>query len=390
MRTDPQSKELSLGRFPRMVLMCKDTPVLSLDPENSVYDILNESLIPYTMKGRLRKMPDLTSAMNRSALLEWSVCDRANRTALTAWLAARTLPLSRKNAKHLYQLFAFEQMQDELSKAGIAVICRAVSLQDDYWLKLPGDTACWQTVSLRDNPLNEIVTQVALHGTSLTLQGDLTTPELSTNGAYAKAWIREADGLYLHKRGADGNSESRIEVECSRLLDKMNVAHIPYLPGEHNGVYTCKCKCMTTDQYSMLPALDFYTYCNGNGLDYEQEIRKIDAELIYKMWIVDYLISNRDRHGMNWGFFYRSDTMEIIGCHPLFDHNNSFDPDLMADPDTPYLFDSRMTMRQAARLAMSRVDFHFTAPITRADFLTDRHCSSFLSRAKELGIAVLS
>lgn len=146
---------------------------------------------------------------------------------------------------------------------------------------------------------------------------------------------------------------------------------------------------MTTDKLSMLPALDFYTYCNVNGLDYQQEIMTIDADLIYKMWIVDYLISNRDRHGMNWGFLYRSDTMEIIGCHLLFDHNNSFDKDIMTAPDTLYLFDSNMTMRQAAVLAMSRTDLHFTSPITREDFITDRHCRSFLARAKELGIKTI-
>lgn len=42
-----------------------------------------------------------------------------------------------------------------------------------------------------------------------------------------------------------------------------------------------------------------------------------------EMWIVDFLISNRDRHGQNWGFYYDTETMEILGCRPLFDHYQS-------------------------------------------------------------------
>ena len=110
-----------------------------------------------------------------------------------------------------------------------------------------------------------------------------------------------------------------------------------------------------------------------------------DGESIYKMWIVDFLISNRDRHGQNWGFYYDTETMEILGCHPLFDHNNAFDIDFMRDMDAPYQF-GEMTIRQAAKKAMEKVDFHFTAPITRADFITDRQYQSFCKRAKCLGL----
>ena len=43
-------------------------------------------------------------------------------------------------------------------------------------------------------------------------------------------------------------------------------------------------------------------------------------------------------------------------------------------------------MSNAAKKAMEKVDFHFTAPITRADFITDRQYQSFCKRAKCLGL----
>lgn len=116
----------------------------------------------------------------------------------------------------------------------IAMTCRAVSVLDPYWLKFDEDPdITWSQADVKQNPLNEIVAQVALHGKSLTLQGSLVTPELTTNGAYAKAWRRHPDGcLWLYKLGADGNTESRIEVMCSNLLDKMNVEHVHYEAGK--------------------------------------------------------------------------------------------------------------------------------------------------------------
>ena len=77
--------------------------------------------------------------------------------------------------------------------------------------------------------------------------------------------------------------------------------------------------------------------------------------------------------------------MGILGCHPLFDHTNAFDIDFMPNMDAPYQFGD-ITMKQAALKAMKEVDFHFTAPITREDFITDRQYNSFRKRAEVLGL----
>lgn len=189
----------------------------------------------------------------------------------------------------------------------------------------------------------------------------------------------------LYKLGANGSTESRIEVMCSNLLDKMNVEHVHYEAGQDEDQYVCMCPCMTTEREAVLTGMEFISYCNVNGIDADARMMEIDGESIYKMWIVDFLISNRDRHGQNWGFYYDTETMAILGCHPLFDHNNAFDIDFMRDMDAPYQF-GEMTIRQAAKKAMEKVDFHFTAPITRADFITDRQYQSFCKRAKCLGL----
>ena len=143
---------------------------------------------------------------------------------------------------------------------------------------------------------------------------------------------------------------------------------------------------MTNERRSILTGEDYYNYCTANKIAYKRAILLLDPDNLYKMWITDYLISNRDRHGMNWGFFYKADTMEITGCHPLFDHNNAFDEALMEDGDVPYRFDDTMTMREAAAYAIKRTDYRITEPIGHKDFQNARQYDSFRSRAEKLGI----
>ena len=368
-------------------IMMKDIEVMRVDFDALTYEVINEKYLPYPIKGRLKAMLRPGEIKSSYDMTQSILASRKNEDAVVSWLAGRVLLLSRANAKWIYNLFQFEQVETNEQRLKIALVCRAVSVLDPYWLKYDDDKdTSWRKVDVKQNPLNEIVAQVALHGKSLTLQGSPVTPELTTNGAYAKAWRRHEDGLlWLYKLGANGNTESRIEVMCSNLLDKMNVDHVHYEAGEDNDRYVCMCPCMTTESKAILTGMEFYSYCNVNGFDPDSKMFELDKESIYKMWIVDFLISNRDRHGQNWGFFYDTETMDILGCHPLFDHNNAFDIDYMRNMDAPYQF-GQMTIKQAAWKAMNEVDFHFTAPITREDFITERQYNSFKKRAALLGL----
>lgn len=373
----------------KFTIMMKDIEVMRVDFDAMRYDVAQEGLLPYPLRGKLRKMPEMNSnaPMPPSEMTKCMVAARKNEAAVVSWLTGRVLTLGRANARWVYNMCGFEQAGTDEEKMRIAAACRTVSVLDPYWLKYEDDGALsWDQVDVKRIPLNETIARVALHGKPLALQGSLVTPELTTNGAYAKAWKRHGDGnLWLYKLGANGSTESKIEVMCSNLLDKMNVEHVRYEAGEDEGEYVCMCPCMTTEKKAILTGMEFISYCNVNGMNPEKQMFEIDGESIYKMWIVDFLISNRDRHGQNWGFFYDTETMEILGCHPLFDHNNAFDVEFMQDMDAPYQFGG-MTTRQAAQAAMKRVDFHFTASITRKDFITERQYKSFTARAKLLGV----
>jgi len=372
-----------------MLLMCGNIPVMSIDVDNLSWEIFDSALLPWQLKGAIRKMPGYEDYQDTASFIrQQTLTHTHNYQALIAYLSGRVLSLSRENAKWLYHLIGASQTQDEVNKAKISLLFRSVSLLDKYWIKKEDDSRMWEDVDLHVAHLNEIFTQVALRGASLTLTGDWVTPEFSTFGTYAKAWVREEDGLYLYKAGFRDSTESRIEAEVSHILDLCNVEHLHYEMTEYEGIQCCKCKCMTTEQISMLHAEDYYTYCNQNDLNFEQEVLKLDADNYYKMWIVDYLIANRDRHGQNWGFFYEPSTMKLLGCHPLYDHNNSFDREYMDNPDSVYPISGR-SLQSSAEYARKKVDFYFKRKPVREDFLTERHFKLFMKRANNLGIQVL-
>lgn len=370
----------------------KDHEVMQINFDTALYDVIDEKYLPFVLQDAIRLVPDFADIKSRYDDVQRQVAIRHNYDAFLNFIASRVLPITRENAKKIYNALNISQLQDDLSKAKVSILCRSLSLQDNYWLKLESDNTQWNDVNLRNHSLSEAVAQISLHGSSLTLRDKrneiMNTPELTGQGSYAKAWYNTDHGLCLYKRGANGTTEAKIEVMVSNLLDNCNVDHLKYFAAESCGEYVCACKCMTDDRISILSGMDFDAYCNHHDLDCHSEALRIDPESIYKMWIVDYLISNRDRHGLNWGFFYDCDSMKIQGCHPLYDHNNAFDIPLMQDDDAEYLYDNRMTMKQAAKRAMDHVDFHFYREFTREDFLTDRQYNSFMRRARQLGIEV--
>lgn len=368
-----------------MVIMFGDIEVMKVNFSTRKYDIINKEYLPYGLRGKISKIPKIEPGMTEDDISKYLDIATENYSNICAWLADRVLLLSRSNAKLIYNALNFEQSDSPLSRAKVAITCRAISLLDNYWIKLDGDNTTWSKVNLRHNSLNEIVTQIALHGKSLTFQGSYNTPELTTNGVYAKAWRRHNDGkLWLHKLSNNGN-QSEIEVMVSNILDKCNVPHVRYKAGKDEGKYVCMCPCISDDNRSIVTAHEYMLYCKTNHLNFMDEVFRIDSDNYYKMHIVDYLISNTDRHSYNWGFYVDNKTLQLISLHPLFDHNDSFKEEWMKNKDGFYKCNGK-GLRESAVEAMKYVDFHFTDSITRDMFIDYAQYRSFTERATELGI----
>lgn len=370
----------------RLVLMCANKEVLSINMTTGDLTIFNETLLPLYMHNQFKSY-EKKSVYTEKELKYVLYYNNKNREVITSWLANRTLLLSRANAKKIYQAYRLEQLNDEISRAKLSIACRALSVLDNYWVKLSTDSITkWDDINIRHNSLNQAVAQIALHGTSLSLQGSLQSPEFTTNGAYAKAWHRDEDGsLWLYKLN-DINSTAKIEVMVSNILDCMNITHCHYEAREDMDEYVCACPLMTDDNISIADGLTFNGYCNRLGIDPIDELIRLDADGFYKMLVVDYLIANPDRHGQNWGVYYDPDTVEVLRLHPLFDHNNAFDNGVMDDENYLSHFYDNKSLKENAMMAIKKVDVHFIKQVTRDMFLTTKQYETFMKRTKQLGI----
>jgi len=68
-------------------------------------------------------------------------------------------------------------------------------------------------------------------------------------------------------------------------------------------------------------------FYNMNILDIEKVVQYGNGSLddFYRMLVFDGLVCNIDRHSHNWGFYQDPNTNELLGLHPLFDHNCAID-----------------------------------------------------------------
>lgn len=368
-------------------LMFEDTPVIDINLDIGVFTVLDEKRLPFNFKNNIRPVVDYTEVQNHYDDVQRQIAIQYNKDLFTSWLSQRTLILSQHYAKKLFQAYRLPQRDDMLSRAKLSLICKSLSILDNYWVRSKDLNLHWTDINLRHNSLHKAIVQIQLHGKSMTLNGKPDSLAFSTTGSYAKAWHRDPDGsLWLYK-AEDHNSEDRIEVMCSNILDRCNVAHCHYEERFDDDLRVCACPSMTSDKISIMDGDNFSSYCNHNNLDVDEELLRLDPDGYWKMMIVDYLLSNPDRHTQNWGLYYKADSMEILGLHPLYDHNNAFDTEVMHNISYGSHFRGT-TLQKNAIHAMKQVDFHFTAPITRDIFITERHYKSFMSKAEELGIQV--
>jgi len=330
------------------------------------FELADKSLLPYQLRGRLSS-------------------DKFKNIRLVKYyIASRFLPMSRKYVRQLLNKLNIPQSQTDEVRFRAVLRYHALSLQDCYWVRDSDECLSWEDVNLYSNSWEDSYSKFLLWGNADIELGDGLTPEMTTDGTYAKCWGILDGELGLFKCGEHKDYESRAEVVVSKLLDKAGVAHVPYRKYAQNGEVLCFCPLMTNQSVSRLSGMDFISYCNVVGIDSLQEAFRLDSESMYKMFIVDYLVSNSDRHGGNWGFLYDSDTMELLGCHPLYDHNNAFDKSLMESSVGGQSLFYRKSMKEVALNARKHVEFDVSGHITPFDFMNLSQYKSFKNRLKEL------
>ena len=362
------------------LLKLENKTICKFDIEKKYYEVLHPELLPFSLRERLIDTTKLTADSDLSSI--WY----NNKDVLSHFFNNRSLSVKRENAKYILNQLGIKQNNDFESHYKAMILCKALSVSDNYWIT-NNEKEKWEDVNLQNNPLHEVLQQIALFGRSLSITGPLHTAELTGQGAYAKAWYRENGRLFLFKANSKGGNESQREVSASTILDCFNVPHVKYELTTKDDVIVCKCENMNFENTSLVDTMAFEDWTQKKNLNFFDTVKKIDSEMYFKTIVVDYLISNSDRHSGNWGFYMNNETGKIACMHPLFDHNNAFDNAFMDDPNGGIcqLIPGK-NQKEAALYAIKHCDFRCVKPVTKDMFLDDKMYKTFMNRACELGL----
>ena len=349
-------------------IMLKDVPVLEI--EDYRCKILNYELLPISLR-----YPDVNYD-----------------DVMHGWTEKRTMNIGRTNAKKLLVGFRISQSNPYM----IARLFHFASLSDCYWMKDAEETFTWEQVSLFENPWEKAVTSTALLGTNQTfhtLVQKIHTPEFTAQGMAAKAWIREADGLYLYKVG-------KKELPASGILDALHIPHVSYIEAENSslekiadrnhidkiyksGEKIVKCRIISSEETALVPWEDFQVYCSYHDKNEYDMVKEMDAANYYKMQIADYILGNEDRHGANFGFYMDNRSGKLQGLYPLMDHDHAFseDGDILSQTS-----EQDETLQQAAYKAMNHAEVSFdnVLAMKKPEDLGDTQWKAVLGRCREL------
>lgn len=105
-------------------------------------------------------------------------------TNLTDFLERRKAPKHRAYIAQLLREYGCDTLEGYLD------VAHALSLNDTFWVKKADSALCWKDVSLYRNPFNEVISEAAFDGSFSSSNFSSTSPEFSTDGQYAKCWVR--------------------------------------------------------------------------------------------------------------------------------------------------------------------------------------------------------
>ena len=208
-----------------------------------------------------------------------------------------------------------------------------LSLNDHYWVKPLESSLQWDDVSLFSNNFSEgfSVLQDATQFSSF-------SPSASTGGDLPKKWVIKGGIRYLIKDSVGLSVQQSLnEVFATAIhASQQSTSYVPYtlIQEKNSSRLACTCACFTSDALEFIPAWDlvgsdslakntplfeqFITKASEGGLGEDA----VHAFLDYQI-VIDFLLSNVDRHLNNFGVLRDTYSLDFVGMAPIFDSGNS-------------------------------------------------------------------
>lgn len=305
-----------------VLLMNKDIPVLkaNINEYNLFTEILeidNISYAPISIKNAFYDK-------SKSVVKE-----------LNEWFIGRGIPSWRKDLEKLLNNLHVKYQEELLLKSF------GLSLSDCYWIKDEKSNLLWKNINFFDNDFLYLGYLEATYSDSVSSKLSLVSPNNTTDGMLAKAWIINNNKRCLMKGVyTSSNLEPINEYIASVICDKLKIEHVDYKIDIYNNKIVSLCENCLNGNEEIINAYDIFISKkkSNNDSDYSHYVKLLEEmglsnvkEYLSDMYLIDYIMMNYDRHMKNYGVIRDVDTLKINRFMPIFDNGQSLCCDKMLD-----------------------------------------------------------
>jgi len=299
------------GTKRKFVLKHKDVDVVEIELNDgglisSFGNVLNEKHLPVGVAG--------AKPLDTKAIREW-------------W-KGRSIPASRERLREVLESLGMYLPQELLEKSF------GLSLSDQYWICPRGAELQWSKVNFFHNTFSEDVGDL-LFGAGVRDGAaiDLLSPDNTSDGMLKKKW-KIIDGKRCLIKGGSSliNQEVANEVLASRICERLGIPFVKYWIMEIDSERYCVCEDFITGETELVTAWHIKSLIKKENRisDYESFIKKVEElgisdvrQKIDMMLVLDFIISNSDRHYNNFGLIRNADTLEWLSVAPIYDSGTS-------------------------------------------------------------------
>ena len=251
-----------------------------------------------------------------------------DRKSLNDWWTGRSIPASRDGIRDALETLGVYSTALLLSK------CFGLSLSDQYWICPKDSGLTWEKVNFFQNDFTTDVGEILFGREPADPQNiKLMSPDNTSDGWLRKKWII-INGKRVLMKGGSGfmQQEPFNEVIASAVMRRLNIPHIDYTLTFDSGKPYNLCENFITPDTELVPAWRVRESVKQDNRDsnYTHLLRCCDTfgisdvkTQLDKMLVLDYIISNEDRHYNNFGFIRNAETLEWLGFAPVFDSGTS-------------------------------------------------------------------
>ena len=250
-----------------------------------------------------------------------------DRGELNKWWTDRSIPASRSGVRE-----ALETLNLNDTKI-LLVRCFGLSLSDQYWICPAGAELIWEKINFFDNSFSDDMGDVLFGKPKKNENFDFSSPDNTSDGYLKKRWKIINGKRCLIKGGSNLERQQPFnEVIASKIMDRLNINHVSYNIIWEDGEPYSVCEDFVTRDTELVSAWRIMqTQKKDNSTSVYQHFVNCCKSLgaadvvpaLDRMLVLDYLISNEDRHLNNFGLLRNAETLEWISFAPIYDSGSS-------------------------------------------------------------------